>query len=521
MTIMDMLDRNVRMYADEVALVERGGEEGRREITWKDLQERSLQVTHALQKKGVKKGDRILHLMRNSITWLETYFGIVRTGAWIAPLNYRFDASDISYCARISEAKLIIMDQEFVERVSGVERDLTTIKDFIVVGNTVPDRWQTLDDMLSKSTTECEPVEICGDDEYGLYFTSGTTGVPKPILLTHNNMEVAAVTEQAHHVQRRGDNFICIPPLYHAGAKMHWFGSLLSGSRATLLKKVSPELIFQAVHEEGGTIVWLLVPWAHDILAELDSGKLKKEDYDLSDWRLMHIGAQPVPPNLVRRWKEYFPGMDYDTNYGLTEASGPGCVHLGIGNEHKVGAIGKAGLNWQTRIVNEKGEDVAQGKVGELLVKGGGVMKEYYKNPEKTAETIQDGWLYTGDMCMEDEDDFIFLVDRKKDVIISGGENVYPVEVEDLLHTHTDIYDVAVIGLPDDRLGEIVAAIVAVKPGSSLTQDQILQFCAEHMPRYKRPRVVILGKVPRNPTGKIEKPKLRDIYRNYQVSPKA
>lgn len=519
MTIIDMLDRNVSMYGDEIALVERGGVEGDRSVTWRELQERSLRVTHALQEKGIKKGDRVLHLMRNSINWLETYFGIVRTGAWIAPLNYRFDASDIKYCARISEARLMIMDDEFVERVQEVEKDLDSVTDFIVAGEHVPGGWEELENVLLGTTTDFEPVRLTGEDEYGLYFTSGTTGVPKPILLTHANMEVAAITEQAHHMQRRGDNFICIPPLYHAGAKMHWFGSLISGSQATLLKKVSPEIIFQTVHEERGTIVWLLVPWAHDILAAMDSGELKADSYDLSCWRLMHIGAQPVPPNLVRRWKDYFPDMEYDTNYGLTEASGPGCVHLGIGNEHKVGAIGQAGLHWNTRIVNENGEDVARGEVGELLVKGGGVMKEYYKNPEKTAETIRNGWLFTGDMCMEDEDGFIFLVDRKKDVIISGGENVYPVEVEDLLHTHNEIYDAAVIGLPDERLGEIVAAIVALQPGSCLTQEQILQFCAEKMPRYKRPRVVILSDVPRNPTGKIEKPKLREKYCNYPIGP--
>ncbi len=517
MTIVDMLDRNASMFADEIALVERSGAEERKEITWKELYERSIRVTHALQTRGIKKGDKVLHLMRNSINWLETYFGVVRTGAWIAPLNYRFDAKDIRYCARISEAKIMIMDSEFIDRVKGIKEDLPTIKDYIVSGGSVPDGWEALEEVIVESTLDYTPVELHSGDEYGLYFTSGTTGAPKPILLSHSNMEIAAITEHAHHFQSKGDNFICIPPLYHAGAKMHWFGSLISGSKATLLKKVSPEIIFQAVHEERGTIVWLLVPWAYDILHAMDSGVLNKNDYDLSCWRLMHIGAQPVPPNLVRRWKQYFPEMYYDTNYGLTEASGPGCVHLGIGNEHKVGAIGQAGLNWQTRIVNEKSEDVTPGQVGELLVKGGGVMKEYYKNPEKTAETLRDGWLYTGDMCMEDEDGFIFLVDRKKDVIIAGGENVYPVEVEDLLHTHPDIYDVAVIGLPDERLGEIVAAVVAIKPGSELTQEQILQFCAERMPRYKRPRIAILADVPRNPTGKIEKPKLREMYCNYPV----
>ncbi|GAI53886.1 unnamed protein product, partial [marine sediment metagenome] len=191
-----------------------------------------------------------------------------------------------------------------------------------------------------------------GSDGCGLYFTSGTTGIPKPILLTHANMESAAIVEQKHHHQSHTDNFILIPPLYHTGAKMHWFGSLLVGGRATLLTEISPQNIFEAIDKEKGTILWLLVPWVQDILEALDTGELDKSNYDLSSLRLMHIGAQPVPPSLIKHWKEYFPDVQYDTNYGLSESSGPGCVHLGTENERKVGAIGKAGYGWQTRIVN-------------------------------------------------------------------------------------------------------------------------------------------------------------------------
>jgi acyl-CoA synthetase (AMP-forming)/AMP-acid ligase II len=226
----------------------------------------------------------------------------------------------------------------------------------------------------------------------------------------------------------------------------------------------------------------------------------------------MHIGAQPVPPSLVKHWKEYFPNMQYDTTYGLSESTGPGCVHLGIENERKVGAIGLPGWGWQTRIVDEKGKDIPQGQIGELLVKGAGVMREYYRNPQKTKETIVDGWLYTGDMARQDDEGFIYLVDRKKDVIKSGGESVFPVEIEDVLRSHPRIYDCGVIGLPDDRLGEITVAVIDVKPGMTLTEEEVNAFCAEHLPRYKRPRKIIFDAVPRNPTGKIEKPAMREKY---------
>ncbi|MDH5696624.1 MAG: AMP-binding protein, partial [Dehalococcoidia bacterium] len=411
-----------------------------------------------------------------------------------------------------AEGKAMILSEEFTERVEAIRSQLPKVKDYIFVGENLPEAMESFEEVISKASPQPVDVELSDEDICGLYFTSGTTGAPKPILLTHKNMECAAITENRHHYQTHDDNFILLPPLYHTGAKMHWFGSLIVGGCATLLTEISPQYIFGAVHKERGTIVWLLVPWAQDILGAMDRGDLKKEDYDLSCWRLMHIGAQPVPPSLVKHWKEYFSNMQYDTNYGLSESTGPGCVHLDIENEHKVGAIGKAGFNWEVRIVDDNGRDVTRGEIGELLVRGNGVMKGYYKNPEKTAETIKDGWLYTGDMARIDSEGFIYLVDRKKDVIITGGENIFPVEVEDVLHSHPKIYDVGVIGIPDERLGEIAVAVIDPKPGETLTEEEVNAFCEPNLPRYKRPRRIIFDKVPRNPTGKIEKPKLRQKY---------
>jgi acyl-CoA synthetase (AMP-forming)/AMP-acid ligase II len=292
---------------------------------------------------------------------------------------------------------------------------------------------------------------------------------------------------------------------------MHWFGSFLVGGKAVLLKGIKPEWILKAVSDEKCSIVWLLVPWAQDILDAIDRDEIKLDEYDLSSWRLMHIGAQPVPPSLIKRWKSVFPHHAYDTNYGLSESIGPGCVHLGVENEHKVGAIGKAGFGWSTDIVDENGKSVPKGEVGELAVKGPGVMTAYYKDEKATKEVLHGEWLHTGDMAFEDEDGFIFLVDRKKDVIISGGENLYPVQIENFLRKNDKISDVAVIGLPDTRLGEIATAIVQIKEGETLTEEELNSFCLE-LPRYKRPRKIIFADVPRNPTGKIEKPKLRKIY---------
>ena len=514
MTISEMLARNARMYPNDCALIElKPSQQLRREITWKEFDERANRIANALIDRGISKGDKVIHLMMNSINWLEAYFGIIRTGAWAVPLNFRFNSRDIKYCADIAEAKVMILSEEFTERVGAIRSQLPTIKHYIFVGQNLPQAMEDFEDVISKAPPRRPEIKINDEDEAALYFTSGTTGAPKPILLTHKNLECAAITENCHNYQTRDDIFLLLQPLYHTGGKMHWFGSLIVGGRAVLFcERITAQSIFEAVHTERATIAMLLVPWIQDILGALDRGELKKEDYDLSCWRLTHSGAQPVPASLIKRWRQYFRNMQYDTDYGLSEATGPGCVHLGIENEHKVGAIGKAGFNWETRIVNDKGEDVARGEIGELLVRGNGVMKEYYKNPEKTAETIKDGWLYTGDMAREDSDGFIYLVDRKKDVIISGGENIYPVEIEEVLRSHPKVYDVGVMGIPDERLGEIALAVIDPKPGEILTEEEINTFCEQNLPRYKRPRRIIFDKVPRNPTGKIEKPKMREKY---------
>ena len=535
MPITEYLEKHARLHPEEVALVEinpanqpeknttwreynliesAGGQRYRREITWRDFDIRANRFANLLLSRGVKRGDKVAVLLMNCLEWLPVYFGVLKAGAIVVPMNYRYASDEIKYCLDLADARMLVFGPEFTERVNAVLPELTGITDFFFVGKETecPAYASRYNKMVYYCSTIAPAVEITDDDHAAIYFSSGTTGFPKAILHDHRALMAAAKTEQAHHGQTRDDVFLCIPPLYHTGAKMHWFGSLVAGSKAVLLRGVSPEWILQAVSEERATIVWLLVPWAQDLLDSIDRGDIRMDEYRLSQWRLMHIGAQPVPPSLVRRWQEKFPGQAYDTNYGLSESIGPGCVHLGVENIHKVGAIGVAGYGWQTRILDEHRNPVAQGDVGELAVKGDGVMKCYYKNPTATAEILtDDGWLLTGDMAREDEDGFIYLVDRKKDVIITGGENLYPVQIEDFLRAHEKISDVAVIGLPHDRLGEIAAAIIQIKEGMTCSEEEINEFCLA-LPRYKRPRKLIFADVPRNPTGKIEKPKLRERY---------
>ena len=532
MPITDILEENARKYANDVCLVEVNPQIQekrrvlwkdydliqptssfwyRREITWHVFNEKANRFAQLLMSRGVKKGDKVAILLMNCLEWLPIYFGILKTGALAVPMNFRYSAEEIKYCMDLADVDVLVFGPEFIGRMETIAESVSKNRILFYVGGDCPSFAEDYDKLTSNCASITPGVPLTDEDDAAIYFSSGTTGFPKAILHTHRSLMHACKVEQQHHHQTKDDVFLCIPPLYHTGAKMHWFGSLISGSKAVLLRGVKPEWILRTITEEKCTIVWLLVPWAQDILDAIESGRVNLDHYLLDQWRLMHIGAQPVPPSLIKRWLKYFPHHKYDTNYGLSESIGPGCVHLGVDNIEKIGAIGKAGYLWQTRIIDEQGQDVAPGVIGELAVKGPGVMKCYYKNPEATAEILHGDWLWTGDMAREDEDGFIYLVDRKKDVIISGGENLYPVQIEDFLRRCGKIKDVAVIGLPDQRLGEIAAAIIELKDGVSCTEAEIQDFCRE-LPRYKRPRRVIFAKVPRNPTGKIEKPVLRQIY---------
>ena len=532
MPITDFLERNRKLYGGEIALVELNPEQKdnrkvtwkeydliqptsdqpyRREITWRVFDEKANRVANLLLERGVKRGDKVAILMMNCLEWLPIYFGILKSGAIAVPFNFRYSSDEILYCAELADVDVMFFGPEFIGRIETIIDHLGLHRLLFFVGDTCPTFAESYYELVMNCASSAPLIRLEDDDDAAIYFSSGTTGFPKAILHKHRSLMHAALVEQHHHSTSRSDVFLCIPPLYHTGAKMHWMGSLVAGSKAVLLRGTKPEYILGAVSNEKATIVWLLVPWAQDILDAIDNGSVHLEDYQLSQWRLMHIGAQPVPPSLIRRWKAIFPNHEYDTNYGLSESIGPGCVHLGVENIHKVGAIGVPGWGWKAKIVDENGDPVKQGEAGELCVKGDGVMVCYYKNPEATAEVLKDGWLYTGDVAMQDEDGFIFLVDRKKDVIVSGSENLYPVQIEDFLRAHPKVKDVAVIGLPDQRLGEIAGAIISIKDGESCTEEEIQEFC-KGMPRYKRPKKIIFADVPRNATGKIEKPKLRRMY---------
>ena len=519
MNLLDVVDKFAHLSPQSPVFVEVRPVSGHRsEISWAEFQDRTDRIADRLLQEGVRKHEKVFLLGRNSVRWLEVYFGVLKTGAWAVPLNFRFNDDDLRYCAQVAEPSAFFFDEEYTERVKGLRGDLDTVRFYSVIGPDASRNVVPLEELVRTGNPGPIRVDRSDEDECALYFTSGTTGAPKPVLIRHKNLMSVAATEAVNHGFKASDRFLMMPPMYHL-AIGHLLGVMLSGGCSVLLtEKISPQYIVETVAKEGVTMVFLLVPWAFDLLNAFDRKEIQMERYDLSPWRRTFMGAQSIPPVVVQRLKQYFPHMEYDTVYGLSETTGPGIIHLGSENEHKVGAIGKPSLFWDAKIVSETGGEVGRGEVGEIIVKGPGVMKGYYKNPELTQTVIQDGWLYTGDLGKTDEEGFIFLVDRKKDLIISGGENIFPVELEEVILGHPQVHDVAVIGAKDDRLGEIVVAVIQPKEGETPTEQEIALFCEQQLPRYKRPRKILFDDVPRSPTGKIEKPKLRAKYAEKSLS---
>jgi long-chain acyl-CoA synthetase len=513
MNLIDVVAKFARISPRSPAFIEVRPVSGlRQEINWEDFHERTNRIANSLLRDGIQRQDKVFLLGRNSIRWLEAYFAILKTGAWAVPLNFRFTGDDMLYCARVAEPSAFLFDEEYGERVNPLRKELNTVRLYGMIGPDRAEGFVTLEDLVRNGSPQPVPVALSDEDECALYFTSGTTGAPKPVLLSQKSLMCVAATEASNHGFVPSDRFLMMPPMYHL-AIGHLLGVLLAGGCSALLtEQISPRFIAETIARERLTAVFLLVPWAVDLLNALDRKEVRIEEYDLTCWRRVFMGAQPIPPVVVQRIKGYFPHLAYDTVYGLSETSGPGIIHLGSENEQKIGAIGKPNLFWDARIVGENGDDVPRGEVGEIIVRGDGLMKEYYKNPELTETVLRDGWLHTGDLGRMDEEGFITLVDRKKDLIISGGENIYPVELEAAILKHPKVHDVAAIGAPDDRLGEIVVAVIQPKKGETLTEQEIIPFFEQQLPRYKRPRRVIFDEVPRSPTGKIEKPKLRAKY---------
>lgn len=504
MIIPSKIDDNAIEYSNDIAIIEikynKSLSVERRCLTWHELAQTTNRIANMLKSSGISKGSKVALLLRNCLEWLPIYFGVMKTGAIVVPLNYNNSVDEISYCIDFAGCSTIFFDSNQKLKLE-TSMGVSLPQCYCVDGN-----WNSTINLFSSEELK---IDISEEDPAAIYFSSGTTGKSKAILLSHSALFSNALTELNHHSQTHEDKFLCTGPLFHTGAKIHWFGSLLVGGSIVLIDTCSAINIASAIQTEKIKIVWLPVPLIQDILSFLDIGIIA--DQQFSSLKLMHSGAQFVPEKLILTWLNRFPHTMYDTSYGLTEATGPGCIDLGVNNLHKLGSIGKIDKCWCAKIVDPNGNNLGTNAIGELLIKGPGVMMEYYKDAKSTAECFTDEWLHTGDLAYMDEEGFFYIAGRKKDMIISGGENIYPVQLENLLRKISCVRDAAVFGCPNERMGEIVAAVIELKDGCVCTKSEFYDYCKD-IPQYQLPVKIFFGKVIRNSTGKIDRGIMKSTY---------
>jgi len=477
------------------------------QLTFKQMNERACRTSHAFTKLGVEEGDRVAILAQNGIEYYDTWFGAAKIGAVVVPINWRLAPPEIQFILENSGAKVLVFSPEYTELVAGL-RGHVAVENYIYAGpGDAPEFALSMSDIQEKAES-WEPIWSGeGDDTLIIMYTSGTTGRPKGTMLTHANFFWASITFRTVIQQAREEErtLVVLPQFHIAGmfpmpTFVHW------GQPVYLMRGFDPKVIFETVEREKIT-GFGAVPAILSFMRLVPDW----QKYDFSSVHTILVFAAPVPVPLIKEYAEA--GVVVQQMYGLTESTGPGTV---IGPDDAIsraGSCGKAYFHTDVRVVDEERNDTKPGDIGEVIMRGGHVMKAYWQNEEATAETIKDGWLHTGDLAYRDDDGFIYIADRKKDMIISGGENVYPAEVESVIFGHPKVADVGVIGMPHEKWGESVRAIVVPKEGEELTDEEIIEYCKGRIAKFKMPKSVIFtDNLPRNPSGKILKRVLREEF---------
>jgi O-succinylbenzoate-CoA ligase len=498
------LAKRARLSPNLEALVE---VERNRRFSYTELDARANRIANVLLAMGVQKGDRVALLVMNGVEYIESYFGAAKIGAVLVPLNWRLVPDELDFIIGDSGSVVLIYDQEFDQTVNALHgRDLP-LRDWLRIGAGERPGWAgDYDQLCADASTEEPEINASDDDLLFIMYTSGTTGLPKGAVHTHATMAWASISTNMTADIRYGDRYLVILPLFHVGALLPATANIHRGATLVVLRAFDPTLVFDVIEREQIT-TGLAVPAM--LQAMLQSPRRDKVSLDRVRWILS--GAAPVPVSLIESYVKL--GIEIHQVYGLTETCGPACLISPEEAIAKAGSTGPAFFHTDVRVVDADGAEVAPGEIGEVIIRGSHVMKEYWNQPEATAETIRDGWLYTGDLATIDEEGFVTIQDRKKDMIISGGENIYPAEIENVLAAHPKLAEAAVIGLPSEKWGETPAAIVVAAGDAAPTSGEVIDFCREKLAAYKVPRVVeFVDEIPRNLTGKILKRILREQF---------
>lgn len=475
--------------------------------TYLEFNSRINRVANKLTSMGVEKGDRVAILSYNCPQFLEIYFALAKLGAWAVPLNFRLIGRELAYTLNDSESSILFLGEEFKEIVASIRGELNTVKSYILMEGKPEGDLIGYEEFLD-SSYDIEPdVVVDMDDIQMLCYTSGTTGFPKGAMLSHGNLIWNSINMNFALGVTPDDVSVCAAPLFHTGA-LHCvaFPTLHAGGTTIIFKNYDPRETIEAVQQKRVTSLLMLTSmWI--MLAELPD----LESYDVSSVRWCLCGGSVLPTNTAEKLGRIFK-EGFVAGYGLTEAS-PGVSMLSPRYfKGRPDSIGKPIPHVNVRIVDEQGKDVAPGEVGEITVKGPNVFKGYYKKPEATAETLRDGWLYTGDLAKYDQENFLYFVDRKKDMIKTGGENVYAAEVEYALTSHPAVVEAAVIGVPDPMWVETIKAYITLKPGVKVEAQELIEYCKTIMASFKKPKYIeFIEVLPKNPSGKVVKQVLRDL----------
>jgi long-chain acyl-CoA synthetase len=474
-----------------------------RTITYEELDKHVDRLSHGLVRAGLHPGDVCVLMMPNSIEWVIAYYALAKVGAVVLPVNFLYRVGELEHIFKDSNARAFIGHKDYLEHPRQVMEHLPKMDLRIAQGGSFGQGFIPLEELsVDKGTFHPHPT---GDeDTWATIYTSGTTGHPKGAMLTHYNLATNAMTLANMRSTHPNDVVFGVLPLFHVYGQTSVFNaSIYLGLTIRLWPHFNAEELFSAIEEEESSIL-IAVPTIFNRLVELADARPPRR----SGLRFCVSGGASLPVEVLRRFEDRFHTTLYE-GYGLTECS-PVCVENPFGRRTRPGSIGLAIPGFEARIVNDQDEDVSIGAVGELIIRGPGVMKGYLNQPEATAETLRGGWLHTGDLARMDEDRYIYIVDRKKDMIIRGGYNVYPREIEEILYTHPDVVEAAVVGVPHLDLGEEVAAVVVLRQGACATTEELRQFVKERVAPYKYPRTIRLAKeLPKSHTGKILKKILR------------
>jgi O-succinylbenzoate-CoA ligase len=478
-----------------------------RRFSYAELDARANRIANVLLAKGVRKGDRVGLLLMNGVEFIESYFGAAKIGAVVVPLNWRLVPDELNFIIGDSGSVVLIYDQDFNETVNELHTRDLPVRNWIRVGTgDGPDWAEDYDQVCADAPTEEPEINAADDDLLFIMYTSGTTGLPKGAVHTHATMAWASISTNHTADIRYADRYLVILPLFHVGALLPATANIHRGTTLVVLRAFDADLVFDVIERERIT-TGLAVPAMLQFMLQSPN----RDRINLDGVRWMISGAAPVPVSLIEAYAEL--GIEIHQVYGLTESCGPACLISPDVAIAKAGSAGPAFFHTDVRVVDPGGGDVTPGEIGEVIVRGKHIMKEYWNRPEETAETIRDGWLYTGDLATIDNEGFVSIKDRKKDMIISGGENVYPAEIENVLAAHPKLAEAAVIGFTSEKWGETPAAIVVAAGGEAPTTGEVIDFCRGKLAAYKVPCVVeFVDEIPRNPSGKILKPVLREQF---------